>query len=173
MASSRIASRYSKSLLDLAIVGSKLEEVKNDMDAVATICSESRELTNLLNNPIVASAAKKAILTKVFANTNELTRSFVSFLVDKKREGELHMVATNFIASYKEMKGISAMPMNEATHAKMKKYVETLIGKSDIEITNVVDPTIIGGIIIKHEDKLLDKSVSKELREIRKQLIYN
>ena len=87
MASSRIASRYSKSLLDLAIVGSKLEEVKNDMDAVATICSESRELTNLLNNPIVASAAKKAILTKVFANTNELTRSFVSFLVDKKREG--------------------------------------------------------------------------------------
>jgi F-type H+-transporting ATPase subunit delta len=179
MASSRIASRYSKSLLDLAILGSKLEEVKNDMDAVATICSESRELTNLLNNPIVASAAKKAILTKVFANTNELTRSFVSFLVDKKREGELHMVATNFIASYKEMRGIasatviSAMPMNEATHAKMKKYVETLIGKSDIEITNVVDPTIIGGIIIKHEDKLLDKSVSKELREIRKQLIYN
>ncbi len=59
--------------------------------------------------------------------TNELTRSFVSFLVDKKREGELHMVATNFIASYKEMKGIaratviSAMPMNEATHGKNEK----------------------------------------------------
>ena len=55
----------------------------------------------------------------------------------------------------------------------MKSYVSTLLGKADINLTNDVDPTIIGGIIIKHEDKLLDKSVSKELREIRKQLIYN
>jgi F-type H+-transporting ATPase subunit delta len=179
MASSRIASRYSKSLLDLATAGGKLEEVKKDMDTVAAICSESRDLTNLLKNPIVTSAAKKAILTNVFSNTDELTQSFVSFLVDKKREDELHMVATNFVASYNEMKGIasatviSAIPMDGATLTKMKKYVETLIGKSDIEITNEVDPTIIGGVIIKHEDKLLDKSVSKELREIRKQLIYN
>ena len=43
----------------------------------------------------------------------------------------------------------------------------------DIQIINEIDSTIIGGIIIKYEDKLLDQSVSKELREIRKQLIYN
>jgi F-type H+-transporting ATPase subunit delta len=179
MASSRIASRYSKSLIELAIAGSKLEEVKNDMEAVSIICTDSKDLANLLKNPIVTAEAKKAILSKVFANTNDITKSFILYLVDKKREDELLLVAHSFIASYNEMKGIasatviSAIPLNETTISNMKKFVESLVGKSDITITNEVDPTIIGGIIIKHEDKLLDKSVSKELREIRKQLIYN
>ena len=179
MASNRIASRYSKSLLDLAVAGGKLEEVKNDMNAVAAICSESHDLKNLLKNPIVAGDAKKAVLSKVFANTNDITKGFISYLVDKKREEELPLVASNFIASYNEMKGIasatvlSATPLDETTLSKMKRYVENLIGKSDIALHNEVDAAIIGGIIIKHEDKLLDKSVSKELREIRKQLIYN
>ncbi len=179
MASSRIASRYSKSLIELAIAGSKLEEVKNDMEAVSIICTDSKDLDNLLKNPIVTAEAKKAILSKVFANTNDITKSFILYLVDKKREDELLLVAHSFIASYNEMKGIasatviSAIPLNETTISNMKKFVESLVGKSDITITNEVDPTIIGGIIIKHEDKLLDKSVSKELREIRKQLIYN
>ena len=179
MASSRIAARYSKSLIELAIAGSTLEEVKNDMEAVSIICTDSKDLANLLKNPIVTAEAKKAILSKVFANTNDITKSFILYLVDKKREDELLLVAHSFIASYNEMKGIasatviSATPLNETTISNMKKFVESLVGKSDITITNEVDPTIIGGIIIKHEDKLLDKSVSKELREIRKQLIYN
>ncbi len=179
MASSRIASRYSKSLLDLSIEGNKLEEVKIDMDAVLHICTISKDLNNLLKNPIVAAESKKAILSKVFTDTNDLTKGFILYLVDKKREEELHLIANNFISSYNKMKGIasaiviSATPLNESTLSDLKKYVESLIGKSDITLTNEVDPTIIGGIIIKHEDKLLDKSVSKELREIRKQLIYN
>jgi F0F1-type ATP synthase delta subunit len=56
---------------------------------------------------------------------------------------------------------------------KMKTYVSSLLSIKDIELNNVIDPSIIGGVIVKHEDRLLDKSVSKELREIRKQLIYN
>ena len=179
MASSRIASRYSKSLIELAITGEKLEEVRNDMEAVAVICKDSKDLANLLKNPIVTADAKKAILSKVFASTNDITTSFISYLVDKKREDELLLVAHSFIASYNEMKGIasatviSATPLNESTLSSMKRYVESLVGKSDIALVNEIDPSIIGGIIIKHEDKLLDKSVSKELREIRKQLIYN
>ena len=68
---------------------------------------------------------------------------------------------------------VTATALTGDALADMKSYVITLLGKADINLTNDVDPTIIGGIIIKHEDKLLDKSVSKELREIRKQLIYN
>ena len=86
MASSRIASRYSKSLIELAITGEKLEEVRNDMEAVAVICKDSKDLANLLKNPIVTADAKKAILSKVFASTNDITTSFISYLVDKKRE---------------------------------------------------------------------------------------
>ena len=179
MASSRIAIRYSKSLLDLATQGGKIEEVKNDMDVVLAICANSKDLSSLLNNPIVNAEDKKAVLSKVFNNATDVTKGFLAFLVEKKREGELALIASNFIASYNEMKGIaratviSAVSLSNDTLTQMKSYVEGLLGKEDIELINEVDPKIIGGVIIKHEDKLLDKSVSKELREIRKQLIYN
>ena len=179
MATSRIATRYSSSLLDLAKSGNKLDAVKDDMDVIVKIYTESKDLRSLLNNPIVKIEDKKAVLAKVFAGTDDTTRDFIGSLTDKRREGELANVATNFISSYNEMKGITSATVVTATAltgdalANMKSYVSTLLGKADINLTNDVDPTIIGGIIIKHEDKLLDKSVSKELREIRKQLIYN
>lgn len=179
MATSRIATRYSKSLLDLAQSSKTLDAVKGDMDTIVQICAESKELRSLLKNPIIKIEDKKAVLAKVFASTDETTRTFISLLADRRREGELANVATNFISSYNEMKGIASATVVTATAltgdalADMKSYVSTLLGKADIDLTNDVDPSIIGGIIIKHEDKLLDKSVSKELREIRKQLIYN
>ncbi|MDB4107435.1 ATP synthase F1 subunit delta [Bacteroidia bacterium] len=138
MASSRIALRYSKSLLDLATEGNKVEEVKNDMDTVRNICSESRELSNLLNNPIVKSEAKKAVMDKVFSDTNEITKNFISFLVDKKRESELPMVADYYISCYNDMKGIakativSAVSLTDETLKQMKTYVVGLLGKEDI-----------------------------------------
>ena len=88
-------------------------------------------------------------------------------------------VASQYISTYNEIKGIasatvvSATPLSEDAMGKMKTYVSSLLSIKDIELNNVVDPSIIGGVIVKHEDRLLDKSVSKELREIRKQLIYN
>ena len=179
MTTSRIATRYSNSLLDLAKANNKLDVVKGDMDTVVSVCADSKELRTLLNNPIVKIEDKKAVLAKIFANTDETTRTFISLLADKRREGELANVAANYISSYNEMKGIASATVVSATAltgdalAQMKSYVSTLLGKSDIDLTNDVDPSIIGGVIIKHEDKLLDKSVSKELREIRKQLIYN
>lgn len=179
MASSRIASRYSKSLLDLAVDRGQLEQVKSDMDGVAEICSTSKELANLLQNPIIKAEDKKAILSKIFSTSSETTKLFIGFLVDKKRENELPLVAQQFVSSYNQMKGIakatvvSAVKLSSDTMVKVQKYATGLLGKGDIELNNVVDASIIGGVIIKHEDKLLDMSVSKELREIRKTLIYN
>lgn len=179
MASSRIASRYSKSLIALATESGVLDDVKSDMDSIAAICADSRELVSLLKNPIVTSDDKKAILGKVFKDANATTQNFIAFLVDKKREAELPMVAQQFIAEYDEMKGIakatviSAVELSKETLDKVRSYITGILGKEGIELTNTIDPSIIGGLIIKHDDKLIDMSVSKELREIRKTLIHN
>jgi len=179
MASSRIASRYSKSLFDLAIQENKIEQVKADMHSIESMCKSSNDLIALLKNPIVKAEDKKAIMLKLIHETDKSTQDFVSFLIDKKREEELPHIASQFIASYNQMKGISqatvvsAVPLSDKNLSQMQSYVEQLLNQSDIQLQNEVDPSIIGGVIVKYEDKLLDKSVSKELREIRKQLIYN
>lgn len=179
MASSRIASRYSKSLFDLAIQDNKIEQIKEDMLFIEAICESSNDLIALLKNPIVKAESKKAVMLKLIGEKDKSIQDFVSFLIDKKREEELPSIASQFIASYNQMKGISqatvvsAVPLSDKKLSQMQSYVEQLLNQSDIQLHNEVDPSIIGGVIIKYEDKLLDKSVSKELREIRKQLIYN
>lgn len=179
MASSRIAARYSKSLIDLAKQANALDAVKSDMDAVVDICANSRELSNLLRNPIVSTRDKQAALNSIFTQCSPTTLEFISFLVAKKREAELPLVAEQFVSSYDAMKGIarasvtSAIPLSEESMARVKSYVGAMIGSTELELTNKVDPTIIGGMIVRHEDRLLDMSVAKELREIRKELILN
>lgn len=179
MASSRIASRYSKSLFDLAVQDNKIDQIKEDMLLIESICESSNELVALLKNPIVKAENKKAVMLKLISETDKSTQDFVSFLIDKKREEELPSIASQFVASYNQMKGISqatvvsAVPLSDKKLSQMQSYVEQLLNQSDIQLQNKVDSSIIGGVIIKYEDKLLDKSVSKELREIRKQLIYN
>jgi F-type H+-transporting ATPase subunit delta len=179
MASSKIAYRYSKSLFDLAGQNNSMEEVKTDMESLITICKDSRELVNLLKNPIVKPDDKKAVLRRVFSDSSETTLSFLDFMVSKKREAELPLVAEQFINAYDKMNGIakatviSALPLNDDTIAKVKSYIRGIAGSDDIIVRNEIDSSIIGGIIIKYEDKLLDMSVAKELREIRKELIYN
>lgn len=179
MSTSRIAARYSKSLIDMAQSGQKLDAIKVDMENISAICDASKDLRNLLNNPIVKIEDKKAVLAKVFSGTDKITLDFITYLTEKRRESELSNVASQYIMAYNEMKGIasativSASALSDKTMAQMKIYVSGLLGKTDIELSNDIDPSIIGGVIIKHEDKLMDKSVSKELREIRKQLIYN
>jgi F-type H+-transporting ATPase subunit delta len=179
MAFGRIASRYSKSLLEIAQGNNELDKVKADMDAVQQICMNSKDLISLLNNPIVKTADKKAVLQKIFASLGKTTQSFISFLVDRNREATLPMVAENYIKAYNTLKGInkatvtSAIPLSKETLTKLENYTKGILGLTEVELDNQIDPSIIGGIIIKHEDKLLDLSVSKELREIRKTLIYN
>ena len=55
------------------------------MDSVANICAESKDLINLLNNPIITADNKKAVLSKVFSSADTVSKDFISFLVDKKR----------------------------------------------------------------------------------------
>lgn len=179
MASSRIASRYSKSLLELAKEANTLDAVKADMELVLDTCSGSKDLTNLLNSPVISAADKKAVLSKVFKDATQSTQNFIAFLVDRSREGELALVASQFISAYEKMKGIarvtvvSAIALPADTLEQVKAYTGGLIGEDNIELTNEIDASLIGGMVIKYEDRLLDMSVAKELREIRKELIFN
>lgn len=179
MVSGRIALRYSKSLVDIARTNKELDNVKEDMDVVQQVCNNSKELVALLHSPIVKKSDKKAVLQKVFNGLGKTSNHFIAFLVERSREAELPQVAAHYIGEYNTLKGIakatvtSAVQLSDSTLNQIKSYTKSLLGLDDLVLSNEVDASIIGGVIIKHEDKLLDLSVSKELREIRKTLIYN
>lgn len=177
--SGRVASRYAKSLLELARDKSQDDRVYQDMAAFGQLASKSAELRDLLNNPIVSGADKLKVLNQIFKDSSDLTKSFVELVISRKRESELANIAKDYVQKYDDKKGVtkvtvkSAMEMDEAAMENVKRYLRGIVSKDDIHIENIIDASVIGGMIIQFEDKLLDLSVAKELKEIRKQLIYN
>lgn len=180
MPNPRLASRYSKSLLDLAVERGQLEQVYTDMLYLQQLNKGSREFLTLLRSPIVSSDKKLAAINAVTAGKiSELTSAFTSLLVNKGREGELPEIITSFIKQYKQYKNIhvvkltTATPVSEEVKNALINRVKQTSDMQNIELETAVDPSIIGGFVLQTGDKLVDASIAYELQEISRQFENN
>ena len=177
MKQSRVSIRYAKALFQLVIEQETLEQSYNDMVLLDKVCAESKELLLLLKSPIVKTDKKLKILEEIFGSKiNKVTMSFINIITTKKRESLLALIASSFIALYKAHNKIetatviSATALDESLRAEVINFIKQH-GDNDVELTEKVDPTIIGGSIIRMGDKQLDTSVSKAISELRQ--IFN
>ncbi|MDR3681418.1 MAG: ATP synthase F1 subunit delta [Flavipsychrobacter sp.] len=179
MQNPRLASRYAKSLLDLAIEQNSLDATLVDMQLLDGICTQSREFVNVLRSPIIKADKKAEILKAVLLNrTNVLTTAFVMLLVNKGREASLPEIATAYIQQYRELKNIktvkltTARPVNDAVkQGILARISNNLTNKGTVELTTAVNPDLIGGFVLEMEDKLYDASVLRDLRDIKAQFL--
>lgn len=179
MSEYRIASRYAKSLLELAVEQGKLEEVNNDMAMLSELCEENRDFWLMLKSPVVTPFTKLDILKKVFTGkVNELTMSIFAILTRKHREGYLPLIAEEFHHRYNVHKGIeeatvtTTFALDDKTRAEFKAVVKSLNNK-EVELTEVVDESLIGGFILKIGDRQIDDSVSSRLQALRVEFTKN
>jgi F-type H+-transporting ATPase subunit delta len=180
MSNSRLAGRYAKSLVDLAIEKNQLEAVYADMKYLQAVAKVSREFRNLLVSPVIKSDQKRSIveaLTK--GKIGELSALFINLLVTKGREGELVEIAAAFIDQYNEMKGIHRIKLTTAVPVgdEMKKSIETKLkserGLANIELETAVDEKLIGGFVLEFNNNLVDASILRDLKDIKKQFSQN
>jgi F-type H+-transporting ATPase subunit delta len=176
----RLASRYAKSLLDLAIERGELEQVYADMLYLQQLTRGSREFLNLLRSPIVSSDKKLAAIDAVIIkNVSPMTAAFAKLLVNKNREGELPEIITAFVQQYKDEKGVhtvrltTAVAVSDAIKDQLVAQVKKTSGLQNIELETVIDPNIIGGFVLQTGDKLVDASVAYDLKQISRQFENN
>ncbi len=175
----KAANRYAKSLLDLSIEQNKVEEVFEDMSNLAKTVEGSRDLQVMLNSPVIKPDAKAKVLTLVFSgNVGEMTAKFIALITDKGRESLLGGIAHAYVIQYKIYKKvsqaevISAAPLDAESRARIEAELQKLApGLSDL--TETVNPDLIGGYVIKVGDQMLDASVSTQLRELRREFTEN
>lgn len=173
MSDIRVASRYSKSLLELANEKGVLEEVHNDMQLFAKTVKDNRELGLLLKNPIVKNDKKRAILKSIFgAKFSVLTNAFIDIVSRKNREDVLPAIAEEFHARYNEFKDIVAaevvttFPLTADMRKEFEAIVVRISGKT-VELTEKIDPSLIGGYILRVGDKQIDESIQSRLTELK------
>ena len=179
MSEIRIAARYAKSLMELAIEKGLLEQVNFDMRTLQNVCKQNHDLVNVLKSPIIKSDKKASVMQGIFGNTfNKLTLLFIDTVVRKRREMFLPLIADEFIKQYNAHNGISLATVTSATtltagmQASVKEFIEKETN-ARVELKTQVNPDIIGGLVIRIEDNLYDSSIAKKLNTLKKELIHN
>lgn len=180
MSINKIASRYAKSLLDLAKDQNKVEKVLEDVKTFNQ-ATENRDLYLLLKSPIVKADKKLTILKEIFGGKlDDLTMSFLNIITKKGRESHLPEISEAFISQHRALNRISkivvttAEPLSAGDLENIKKKLQDSTETQDnLEIITKVDPSIIGGFVIEIGDKLYDASVSHKLDNLKKQFSGN
>ncbi len=180
MPNPRLAARYAKSLVDLAVEKNQLEAVHADIKYLEAVCDSSRDFVSLLRSPIIKADKKEKILEAVTTGkVSALTAAFNKLLVIKGRESELPEIITAFIDQYNKIKGITKATLTTAVElgADVKKAIESKLASeaqlSNVQLSTKVNEALIGGFVLEFEGKLVDASVARDLRDIRKQFVGN
>lgn len=171
----RIASRYAKSLIELAIDQGNLEVVTDDVRQFQALV-KNRDLYLLLKSPIVHADKKKQILKLIFGDKlDKLFMAFLNILVTKGREAYLPEIADEYLLQYKKVKHISTVKLTtaspltqelqQAIHDKLQASNAT---DEHVELVSAVDSALIGGFVVEFEDKIYDASVKHKLDRLKK-----
>lgn len=176
----RLAGRYAKSLIDLAREKDQLEEVYQDMLLLQGICRSSRPFVNLLKSPIIKADKKAQILNEITRDKiSHITNSFNNLMIAKGREETLPEIIEAFINMYNGIKGIfkvkltTAQPVSEELKQNIVNRFTATTAMQNIELEAVVKEELIGGFMLEFNNNLIDASVLRDLRDIKKQFMEN
>lgn len=176
----RLAGRYAKSILDLAIEKDQLDTIYKDMLFLQELCRGSRDFVSLLRSPVIKVEKKAQILVAIIGDkVSVLTRSFFKLLLLKDREANLPEIVTAFIAQYKDYKGIrtvkltTATPVSEQVRKTILEKVRGSVTAKEIELDTEVNEALIGGFILEIGDRMVDGSIAYELNHIKQQFENN
>lgn len=173
MLANQLAIKYAQAVYELAAEKNMLTEVETQLRQVESTIAGHPDLATLMYHPRVPSGIKKETIEKVFKEeVTDFLFNFLRLLVDKRRETALpaiireYVKAANAARNIGEAEVITAMPLSDKEHEALAKKLSLVTGKTMLLKTSI-DASILGGVIVKIGDKLIDGSVVRQLRMLQ------
>ena len=174
---SKIAAPYARALFDFSVEKNIMHQITADFQNLEIFLSESSELTEYLNNPIVSVDAKREILTKTLeSQINTETFKFLMVLINRDRINLLSSVITNYLelvyetASIKTIEVLTAFAFTSTQKNTLIQKLKELTNAREIRLVITVDSSLIGGFLIKTESKVIDFTIKNQLQQLAKHL---
>lgn len=170
--SAQVVEPYAEALMSLAKANNLTEVLGEDLRSLSNLWENSPELSRFLSNPLVKAEDKKAILQQIGNEMNPYLRNFLMLLVDRGRIMFLDGIAQKYLELLRKLNNVvlavvtSATPMNEDQLQAVKNKIKSLTRASEVELKTTVDPSLIGGIIIRVGSQVYDTSLQGQLRRI-------
>lgn len=175
----RLGRRYSKALFDAALEQKSLDDVKKDIEAILELFKENEGLTKIFVSPVVSKQDKLGLIENLFEKKmklHPLLINFISLIVEKYRESILFESLEYYIVQYHKHKGIQeaelvmAEELPDKTIKDIEKKLNNLFNLKFL-FHKRIDPEILGGFIVKFEDKVIDASVKASLNKLKQKLV--
>lgn len=168
------AMRYAQAVIDLAAGEGNFDRWQRDLDGLADLVNDP-EAGGFFANPNISNNEKLSVVGKVLPDLHAEALNLVKMLIERRKIAILSDVAALVDEAALASQGIvrvdvtTAEPLDEAGHALVERQLKQLIGK-DVQLRTAVDPEIIGGIVARIGDQLIDGSVINQLRNLRARL---
>ncbi len=175
MSGTRAAIRYAKAIIEIASDKNVSEKVNQDMTLIASTIAKNSELKNLVVNPTVNVEDKRVALNQIFGASNAVTIQLFQLLAVNNRFQLLEVIAQQYGVLYNDINNIEVAKVTTAfpITSEIEKQVLTKIASfsnKKVVIENVVDPSIIGGFILRIKDNQYNASVASKLRTLSREL---
>lgn len=164
------AGRYASAIFELGRDANALESLESELGALKSLIADSDDLSRVVHSPAYGrddqASAMKAILDKMGAA--DLTRNFVGLMASKGRLGALPAAIEGFSEMVAEHRGetvaevISAKELTDAQREKLASNLKSSFGK-DVKIDASVDPSLLGGLVVKVGSRMIDSSLKTKL----------
>lgn len=173
-----VSKTYGEALFELAVEEGKEEELYEEIQELKKILDENPDYKRLMNHPKILKEEKLQILEETFkGRISKETLGFLHLIVSKDRYLEIDEILSFFVDEMKKKKGIGVVDVSTATaidEAKKKEIEDKLLATTKfrtLEMHYRVDEDLIGGMVIRIGDRVVDSSVKTKLYELQKQLL--
>ncbi|MGD1920585.1 MAG: ATP synthase F1 subunit delta [Pleurocapsa sp.] len=172
LVSSKIGEPYAQALMSLAQQNNLTDNFGEAFRALDTLLAESPEFKDFVLNPVIKNEDKKEVLKKVMGDANPYLVNFMMLLVDKRRIVFLEPIVEQYLSLLRKLNQTvlaevtSATELNDEQKGKIVEKVKGIVEARDVELKATVDPSLIGGVIIKVGSKVIDASLRGQLRRI-------
>ena len=171
-----VASKYSRALFSLGKENDNLLELKENIDEFWQLVLENEDLKEVIFHQRIMPEDKKRIIEKIFTDQlHEDILHFIFILIDKRREYHLESIIKEFNNLVDQAESIlhvevtSAVELEESVIEKLKAKLDQLVDYKII-IKSKIDKEIIGGLILKVEDYIIDGSLRSELHSLQQKI---
>lgn len=173
-----ISKTYAEALFELAVEEQKVDLLLEEILSVQAVIQENPELMQFLDHPEILKEEKIHVIEHIFKGrvSDDMT-GFLVVIVTKGRSKELPAIFAEFISKIKEYKKIgsvqvtSAAELNEQWKDRVREKLLATTGYKELEIHYHVDPSLIGGVVIRIKDRVVDNSIRRKLELLKEQLL--
>lgn len=173
-----VSKTYGEALFEIAMEENKGAQFLEEVEGIRKVLKENPELDKLMHHPGISKQEKLSVMQNVFKDrVSDELEGFLELVVQKERYNELESIFEYFIDRMKEAQKIGTAYVTtavELSQEQKEQVCERILATTDyrtMEMHYAVDPSLIGGMVIRIKDRVVDSSIRTRLNDLTKQLL--